>query len=392
MAEIVLLTGTPGTGKTLKLVSMMRTDPMFQPDENGVTRKIFTNIKGLKIPHVHVITDAKNQPASTDEQLSFHDMYKWIALEENHGSIVIIDEAQDVWPARTSGSKIPENVSWLNTHRHLGVDIFVLTQNPKNLDINLRGLVKKHWHIAMNKLGMRTLLEWKYCADNPIQQAKNAFASLYKLDDKAYDLYTSAEVHTENKVKRSKWVYVLPVVLVLVPVFLGLSYYMLKSYGHQQDAGLSAQAGAASAPLEGGAPVNASSPVQGGNLTAEMFVPTLAEKPESKPIYNGVRQVKTYERIAACVSGGKTGCTCYSDQATPLKEVTQEMCRKYAKDGLPFDPYREPPQTAQNAQNSEAETPSNASVLPSNQAAELGGKSRQNLMYDGYVEAGQKFN
>ncbi|HGT1938928.1 TPA: hypothetical protein ACMWUH_002144, partial [Neisseria gonorrhoeae] len=36
------------------------------------------------------------------------------------------------------------------------------------------------------------------------------------------------------------------------------------------------------------------------NLKPEDFVPTLPEKPESKPIYNGVRQVKTFEQIAGC--------------------------------------------------------------------------------------------
>ncbi|HEZ5003116.1 TPA: zonular occludens toxin domain-containing protein, partial [Neisseria meningitidis] len=50
MAEICLITGTPGSGKTLKMVSMMANDEMFKPDENGIRRKVFTNIKGLKIP------------------------------------------------------------------------------------------------------------------------------------------------------------------------------------------------------------------------------------------------------------------------------------------------------------------------------------------------------
>lgn len=52
----------------------MANDEMFKPDENGVRRKVFTNIKGLKIPHTHIETDAKKLPKSTDEQLSAHDM------------------------------------------------------------------------------------------------------------------------------------------------------------------------------------------------------------------------------------------------------------------------------------------------------------------------------
>lgn len=104
----------------------MANDEMFKPDENGVRRKVFTNIKGLKIPHTHIETDAKKLPKSTDEQLSAHDMYEWIKKPENVGAIVIVDEAQDVWPARSAGSKIPENVQWLNTqasgHRYICID------------------------------------------------------------------------------------------------------------------------------------------------------------------------------------------------------------------------------------------------------------------------------
>lgn len=349
MAEVVLITGTPGSGKTLKLVSMMAKDPMFQPDENGISRKVFTNIKGLKLPHIPVSSKLKEQAHSTDEKLSFHDVYDWIEKPENHGSILIIDEAQDVWPARSPGARVPENVEWLNTHRHFGVDIFVLTQNPKYLDLNLRGLVKKHWHIAANKLGMRTLLEWKYCANNPITQAKDAFASIYKLDDSVYELYDSAEVHTENKTKRSKWVYVLPLALVLAPIFLFVSYKMLKqNYSADREVPGLEQAASDPATAAAAVPDTAGSYANGGNLTPEMFVPTLAEKPESKPIYNGVRQVKSYERVAACIDGGKSGCACYTDQATKIREIPETLCREYASEGLPFDPYREPSQTADN--------------------------------------------
>lgn len=106
--------------------------------------------------------------------------------------------------ARSAGSKIPENVQWLNTHRHQGIDIFVLTQGPKLLDQNLRTLVKRHYHIAVNKMGLRTLLEWKVCADDPVKWHQVHFpVSTHWI--KVYDLYESAEIHTVNKVKRSKW-------------------------------------------------------------------------------------------------------------------------------------------------------------------------------------------
>lgn len=122
------------------------------------------------------------------------------------------------------------------------------------------------------------------------------------------------------------------------------------------------------------------------SLNATDFIPKLAEKPESKPLYDSVRQVKTFERLAACIDGGKSGCTCYSDQGTALKEVTKAMCKDYVKNGMPFNPYKDPSTTAQ-----AAPAPQSPTTTESNQILTMGGKSPQNLMYDGYVEAGAQF-
>ena len=64
------------------------------------------------------------------------------------------------------------------------------------------------------------------------------------------------------------------------------------------------------------------------------------------------------------------------------------MCKDYAKNGLPFNPYKdEQQQAAQQPQAAQqtAYEPEKGQVLT------MGGQSPQNLMYDGYVEAGQQF-
>ncbi|HGO7575905.1 TPA: hypothetical protein ACLA2K_002126, partial [Neisseria meningitidis] len=195
---------------------------------------------------------------------------------------------------------------------------------------------------------------------------------------KVYDLYESAEVHTVNKVKRSKWFYTLPVIILLIPVFVGLSYKMLSSYGKKQEEP-AAQESAATEHQAVFQDKTEGEPVNNGNLTADMFVPTLSEKPESKPIYNGVRQVKTFEYIAGCVQGGRTGCTCYSHQGTALKEVTELMCKDYVKNGLPFNPYKEESQGQEVRQSAQQHS-------DRAQVATLGGKPLQNLMYDNWQE------
>ena len=382
MAEIVLITGTPGAGKTAHMVHMLVTDPMFK-DAEGKPRKIFTNIKELNIPGmptIDVSSIASEQAESTDEKLSFHDIYQWIKQPENHGSVVIIDEVQDVWPARSSGSKVPPNVAWLNTHRHLGVDIFVLTQNPKNIDVNLRGLVNKHLHVAKNKLGMRTLLEWKYCANNPLTQAKDAFAKVHKLDKKIFGYYKSAEVHTENKTKVTKWVFVLPVVLLIMPVALYFSYSLLKNMA-SKDKVVEASAASAPAATDGdmgqqlGTNSNMTQPQNTLGAKPEDFVPRMAERPETKPLYDGQRQVQAMEWPVGCIINTKKVCTCYSEQGTKIREIPQKLCESYVADGLPFNPYKRQEQATQQAVQPE----SNGYDGNSAQVAQMGGEPLPSL-------------
>ena len=115
--------------------------------------------------------------------------------------------------------------------------------------------------------------------------------------------------------------------------FIGWKGYNLygaysKSVNHGQSTTVNtvqAASEAAGGVVDGNVPLESQSGIN-TKLAPEQFVPTMAERPESKPLYDSVRSVKQYERIAACVKGGKTGCTCYSDQATKLTEISREMC------------------------------------------------------------------
>lgn len=377
MAAITLITGKPRIGKTAFAVELLMFDDFYKG------RKIFSNINGLEIEH--------HKPP---EGHSWEDMHVWLKWKENIGSVVIYDEVQYLFPTRSNGSKMPENVAFLNVHGHYGIDMILITQSPKIIDINLREVVNKHIHIAANKMGGLTRLEWNEVATNPTAQSRNALSSSHKIRQEVFNYYKSAEVHTNHKHVKSRWYYVIIAMLVILPLILGLigfmGYRMYK--GYQEKSGIvseEATQNTVSDVITGNlVPQDALPQVQQGrSLSPDMFVPTLAEKPESKPLYDGVRQVKTYERIAACIAGGKSGCTCYSDQATPLKEITVEMCKDYVKNGLPFNPYKE----SDNAQNSVHQTAPSITPDIGGQTLVMGGKQPQNLMYDGYVEAGQQF-
>lgn len=324
---ITLLTGTPGSGKTLWMVSKLAKTKEFDG------RKVFVDgIRDLQIP---------TEPIPENHTMT--DMHVWLKQPENHGSVVIIDEAQRIFPPRSASGKAPEIVEFLHIHRHFGIDIYLITQMPKRIDANVRDLVGAHYHLYKNKLGMRTQFYWDYCATNPKSESRNGKASIYRLDSSVYHLYKSAEIHTKIQQPKTRWLMAAPVAFVVFCASAYWSYQLLtgksgKAAAEQTVAATDTQS--ASGVSQSVAQAANELAAQNRSLSPEMFVPTLAERPESKPIYDTVRQVKSYERIAGCVQSGKK-CTCYSDQATALAEVTTAMCRDYVKNGLPFDPFRE---------------------------------------------------
>lgn len=322
---ITLITGTPGSGKTLYMVSKLAKTKEFEG------RKIFVDgIRDLQIP--------------TEQFADGHtvsNMHEWLILPEYHGSVVVIDEAQRIFPPRSAGSKAPPLVEFLHVHRHYGIDLYLITQQPKRIDTAVRDLVGAHYHVYKNKLGFRTLFYWDYCAVNPKSESRNAQASVYRLDESVYGLYKSAEIHTKIKQPKTRWLMAMPVAFAITCVSLYWAYGLIRNQqtsssepvqkNHQQTA---------SAPYDAISDAVQIGQMQQQSLTSEMFVPKLAERPESKPIYDGIRQVKSYERVAGCVDSGSK-CTCYSDQATQLSEITTAMCKDYVKNGMPFDPFRE---------------------------------------------------
>ncbi|WP_240314868.1 zonular occludens toxin domain-containing protein [Neisseria meningitidis] len=82
---ITLITGVPGSGKTLSVVS----DLAKKINNEWKDRKIF--IEG--IPELTIET------TPIPEGHSINDMHVWLQYPENNGSVVIIDEAQNVFPA-----------------------------------------------------------------------------------------------------------------------------------------------------------------------------------------------------------------------------------------------------------------------------------------------------
>ena len=383
---ITLITGVPGSGKTLMAVS----DLAKKVDKEWAGRKIF----------IHGIPELTIPTEPIPDGHTIQDMHVWLKKPENIGSVVVIDEAQNIFPPRSAGSKAPEIVEWLHVHRHSGVDIILITQMPGRIDKQVRDLVRAHYHIHNTPLGVRMRYFWDYCENNPKSGMKNARAEVYKFDKKAFGLYKSAEIHTKVKTPKSRVLWVIPVALIVFGLTAYMGYSLLSGLGSSEkadsensslssvvevksdDVKKSVKDKSVMAGQEIGGQI---APNHNKNLTEDMLKPKIEGMVESKPLYDQIRQVKQLEYPVACISGGKSGCSCYSSQGTVIKEIDKKTCNDYVKNGMPFNPYKENSRDV--VQNSNVQPMSD----DSGQVLSLGGKSPQNLMYDGYVEAGKEF-
>lgn len=380
---IYLFTGNMGTGKTSRVVSMIlnNEDGLFKmklEDGTEVDRPLyFCHIDGLdkRKFNAHELTEEEIMSAPLRDIIP-------------QGAVLIVDEAHYTYPVRSAGRPVPPYIQELTELRHHGHTVILMTQHPSQLDVFVRNLVSKHTHLERKAVGMKQY-SWYKCVtnlDNPASVSGVESAS-WKPPKDAFKYYKSSSQHQKFKKNIPLAVWALVAILGFM-AWKGYNVYQIYKQGSGQSEEVQSVSDSSASEQQAINETDQPKSPQdiNSNLKPEDFVPTLAEKPESKPIYDNVRQVKTFEYIAGCVEGGNSGCTCYSEQGTPLKEVTKAMCKDYVRNGLPFNPYKDKNQTTQLTQpQNQAKSNDNSQVLA------LGGKSPQNLMYDGYVEAGEQF-
>jgi len=194
--SITLVTGTPGSGKTLYTVWWI------DKQQKAGRRILVDGVRDLAIEHIEV-----------DEPW----LRQWHTLAEAN-DLIVIDEAQRIYPPVSISTKPTPDIQELHTHRHLGVDFVLITQHPQRLNKTVRDLVGRHVHVR-RIFGMNRAMLYEWDHAHNISSMRDAVKTLWNYPRDVFKLYTSAEVHTKQKSVIPKALFLLPIALIAAIVF-----------------------------------------------------------------------------------------------------------------------------------------------------------------------------
>lgn len=296
------VTGLPGAGKTL--ITLTRVKALAEKENRPV---YYNGITDLKLPWIEL-----------DKGEDWHKVPP--------GSIVVIDEAQRVFRPRGTGSHVPEHVAKLETHRHLGIDLFLITQHPMLLDTNVRRLVGRHMH-TVRAFGAKfaTLHEWPQVKENCDKSRADSIEHKWFYPAKAFDWYKSAELHTHKRRFPARLLVLLMVPLVLAAAIYGFYRWQTGTESRTKDA------------IKKSTGIDAKGPPPGLNTPkvdyVESFAPRVAGLAYTAPVYDEVTKPVRAPYPAACVDLPSKGCRCYTQQATRL-DVPISLCKQIVATGF----------------------------------------------------------
>ena len=202
-------------------------------------------------------------------------------------------------------------------------------------DSAIRRLTNNHRHVIRTFGTERaTIHEWGSVKDNCDKSSarKDSVKHHWKFDKSVYALYKSAEVHT---VKRSipTRVYL----LLLAPVLIGLAiFYMYKFTVSKSAPVVDAPVVSAVSSSGGSVPgVVAKASYKNALEDSKEYIfqnqARIEGMPSSAPKYDQITAPTVVPVPSGCVAT-KTRCSCYTQQATPIK-MEQEMCLDIVKNG-----------------------------------------------------------
>ncbi|WP_220721570.1 zonular occludens toxin domain-containing protein [Agarivorans litoreus] len=294
MSVIILITGVPGSGKSLEAIKRLYAQSVINKDDSKAAqhRPIYADIDGCCIDGVETPPD------------------DW--RETPEGSIVTYDECQRLFPSTgKAGNSTDDKVIAMETIRHTGHTLILITQSPTFIHHHIRKLVTEHIHIE-RQFGLERCrqLTWSRCAIDPLDKRDRRDADVKQVsyDKKLYSLYKSSTKHTVKKRFPTKLKFILGLFVMLIA---SVAFLATQAVGFFVGETETVQA----------APTTQTSS-SGFIQTSSVELGTVAAKQETQPLVSG------------CISND-TFCTCYTYEGIPL-DLDQMQCRNLAERPLMF--------------------------------------------------------
>jgi len=213
---IIFVTGLPGHGKTL--FTLAEIDREFAGKRPiRYVQKAAVDAPGAGIAGLNL-----------DHWDPFDDPLKWWDCPD--GSVIVIDECQYCFPRRGNAKgKEPDYISAFAEHRKKGFDIYLISQDAKNVDHFIRRLANKHIHY-WRPFGANRSTRWEFprVVDpfDKFQQKEATSKTLVKQPQGYFHAYASANVHTV-KASFPKKLLLLPAAALVVVASGALAYSTL---------------------------------------------------------------------------------------------------------------------------------------------------------------------
>lgn len=369
---LTFITGQPGAGKTLFLISTV--DALSR--KTG--RPVFYN-KKLKpddedSPGQLILLDVKRLPWTPFEDGSGFDWFK-----APEGAIIVLDEShRELFPMRMVGSDVPKHVDAMSTHRHRGHDVFITSQHSTQVDTFIRKMAGDHSHF-IRRFGMAasSRFTWMEHQDekNPFSREK-ADTGVFRFPKNYYGTYRSTVLDTVERKLPLKRLAVMGLGALSIPLLItyGISAIWPDDKEPEVPEGIEAALAAVHTVTYDRDIVDR--PILYESATWEREVEDI---PFSAKLYDQSVKIVSYPRVSGCsritTTEGSDSCDCYSQQGNNLR-LSYAVCLDYMKNGW-FD-FSKPDiedDIEQNASNQGASggSPTRINPMPATTASEAPG-------------------
>jgi zona occludens toxin len=306
-----LVTGTPGASKTSNVIAKLLKEterPIF-----------YRGIRDLQLPWKELTDEeTKNWPEHLPD-----------------GAILVVDEAQQIWPQKRFTKEVPSGLTALETHRHRGWDVYFITQDPGLLDPHARKIANEHFHYV-RPFGAPMVVEYHSgtgsITPSTRTDLKRCVQKKKPLPKEAWGYYKSAEIHT-HKFRPPKILFIMLAALLIAPLSWWAYFERLSSKGEEARAvaPVANQAGQAGNVAQA-APVD-----QAKKSWKELLKPEIEGLPWTAPLYDDIaRKPTVVPMLSGCRVRQKDlkDCECYTQQGTVVSGVSWQMCLKVIEGGM----------------------------------------------------------